>query len=212
LCSAFSCSLATSVASSISANTSYLTQLQHVVAPGHGLVNFTQQCRCVMATSNGDAHDPRNSTLSYSKPVAHSCSFCQVQEIDSGMIDVSDNGSYMYITVRYRATRVTEGAANKCAFFANCLRSLLPTVRSIRSRQVNNTGIALQKNWVYELQFFTHRRGEPKNLHDGTGRWSCVGEVIPEGIIPPESQRYIPIALKSKYVLSTCRQLNTALS
>jgi hypothetical protein len=197
--------------SSISANSSNITQLQHVLAPGYGLVNLAQQCRCVMAASNRDSPDPRNNTLSYSKPVAHSCSFCQVQEIDSGMVDISENGSYVYITVRYRATRVTEGASNKCAFFANCLGSLLPTIRSIRSGQVNNTDISLQKNWVYNLKFFA-RRGEPKNLHDGTGRWSCVGGLIPEGIIPPESQLYIAIALKSESVPSTCRQLNTALS
>ena len=164
-----------------------------------------------MAASNRDTQDPENSALSYSKPTAHSCSYCQVQEIDSGIIDADNGGSSRYIIVRYRATRIIEGANNKCAFFANCLRSLLPTMRSIRPEHVRTPNISLQKNWVYDLKFFVIR-GKPTFLHQGTGRWSCVGERIPEGIVPPETQEYIPTALKSGYFSSTSGRLDTTLS
>jgi hypothetical protein len=175
---------------------------KRVVISENSLQHFTQRRRCVMATIIKDQPDPQHGRLPYSRPFAHSCSFCQVQEIDSGMKPAWSNGSFMDITARYRGTRVFEGASNKCAFFAHCLQLLAPTMRSIRSEQASPPNLSQLKNWVYQINFWT--RCEPKSLENGIGRWRYVGGVLPLAVILPEHRHYVPIAAQSEYILRPC--------
>lgn len=153
-----------------------------------------------MATNSNHEANAYDGGLPYSKPIAHACSSCRVQEIDVGLKVADSTNSLHVMAVRYRGTTVYEGIAKKCAFFADCLRSLQPILESCKTERPNDPEFLKLRNWVYEMRFYA--TPEKKELIDGNARgtWKYVYGLLPEYVPSPETQEYIMVTVKSEWI------------
>jgi hypothetical protein len=120
--------------------------------------------------------------------IIHSCSFCYVQEIDPAfsrkLYHLSSGTS-----IKYRGSRVVEGASNGCAFFQVALSSLHAILNE--HRHINDTASPLfrSENWTYELFFFlANKTGK---FERAKGQWACAEGELPENIqFPTQKPAY----------------------
>ena len=81
----------------------------------------------------------------------HSCGFCYVQEIDPGLNN--RDGQWSSTALKYRGSRVLDGASNGCVLFQDILRSLETILGAYGYEQGSSSVNFLPENWVYQLSF-----------------------------------------------------------
>jgi hypothetical protein len=88
----------------------------------------------------------------------HSCCFCNVQELDPGMDPKRTPGDLSSGTlIRYRGSRVRDGALAGCAFFKDAFDSLQSILKNHEHDQGSDSPHFRLENWIYELSFRSHR-------------------------------------------------------
>lgn len=77
-------------------------------------------------------------------------------------------------SIRYRGSRVQDGALAGCAFFKAALDSLQSILKTHEREQGSDLPHFRPQNWIYEL-FFS---GYTVNLETARGTWTCaMGEL-----------------------------------
>ncbi|OAL45520.1 HET-domain-containing protein [Pyrenochaeta sp. DS3sAY3a] len=103
--------------------------------------------------------------------IIHSCSFCNVQELDPGMEPKRTAGDLSSGTlIRYRGSRVRDGASEGCTFFKDAFDSLESILKTHEHEQGSDSPHFRPENWIYEL-FFSGHTGR---LETASGVWRCV--------------------------------------
>lgn len=111
----------------------------------------------------------------------HSCSFCYVQELDPGLTRKPTAGDLSSGTViKYRGSRVLDGASNGCAFFKDVFAPLEAILSTYAYQQGSDSPRFRPENWVYEL-FFSNHTGY---LETAMGTWECA-----KGELPGDTQQ-----------------------
>lgn len=118
----------------------------------------------------------------------HSCSFCNVQELDPGMEPKRTAGDPSSGTIiKYRGSRVRDGALAGCAFFKHAFDSLQSILRTDRYEQGRDSPHFRPENWIHEL-FFSDHTGR---LETARGTWKCaMGEVWGDAQQPKQKDSY----------------------
>lgn len=105
----------------------------------------------------------------------HSCSFCSVQEIDPTIktfIHEPNEGSI----VKYRGSRVLDGASKGCAFFQDMITYLEPILKSHRYGDGSASARKFQpENWTCVL-FLSEYLGAMEYVW---AQWTCAKDELP---------------------------------
>lgn len=123
----------------------------------------------------------------------HSCSACFIQEIDpkagrkGNGLDQSSG-----TIVRYRGSRVLEGALNGCDFFKHILDPLEFILIAHGYEQGSASPNFRPENWIYELFFSSYYT---EHLETANGRWMCAKGELPGVTGHPEQGRSSFLAL-----------------
>jgi hypothetical protein len=130
----------------------------------------------------------------------HSCSFCSVQEIDPHISRVKETGSDLSsgTVVRYRGSRVLEGALNGCTFFKDTLDLLESILVAHGYRQGSASPEFRPQNWIYELFFSDYTR----LLETAVGYWRCAkGELSGDTQRPrQETSGFLALAYQGMHI------------
>lgn len=129
---------------------------------------------------------------------AHSCDFCQVQEIDPGS-KVDKFEKHMdtaLVRIRYRGSRIVDGASKGCTFFAHCLEVLQPFMKLKDYEDGSNSTNFNPPNWVYNINFATG--GSPRIFRTGYAFWTCAPSELRGHTIDPNCRRYLVVASHGK--------------
>lgn len=125
----------------------------------------------------------------------HTCSFCSVQELDPGIerkrtVDNLSSGTL----IRYRGSRVRDGALEGCAFFKNAFDSLQSILITHEYEQGSDSTRFRPENWIYDL-FFSDYTGY---LETARGTWRCaIGEL--------RGETQLPVQKGSSYFVLACQ-------
>lgn len=124
----------------------------------------------------------------------HSCSFCNVQELDPSMErkkGVNDD-LFSGTLIRYRGSRIRDGALEGCTFFKDAFDSLQSIFETHEHEQAGDSPGFRPENWIYELFFSNYT----KRLETARGTWRCaVGELQGDMRHPEQKERsYLVLA------------------
>lgn len=99
----------------------------------------------------------------------HSCDFCAVQEIDPDLKSRGDDSAVCVI--KYRGSRVLDGALKGCAFFQELITHLEPILKAngYEDKMTSARKFRLN-NWVSKLCFYEFCG----TLQTAIVEWNCV--------------------------------------
>lgn len=102
--------------------------------------------------------------------MAHSCSFCSWTEIDSRSKTEDRSGAaYKYrLMIKFRGTKVLEGADAGCSFFGDALVN-------------TNLEAENMEDWTYEIHFYPAEEEANYDIFTGSGSWVCVDGMKKKG-------------------------------
>jgi hypothetical protein len=130
----------------------------------------------------------------------HSCSFCYVQELDPSLKRTRTTSDDLSsgTAVRYRGSRVLDGASNGCAFFKDTHSSLESILNAHGYEQGSASPNFRPENWIYEL-FFSDHTGR---LETARGEWRCAKGELPGDTQQPRQERasYLALAYQGTHV------------
>lgn len=105
----------------------------------------------------------------------HSCSFCCVQEIDPSMKTLIHEPNVGSI-VKYRGSRVLDGASNGCAFFQDMITYLEPILKSHGCRDGSASARKFQpEKWIC-MFFLSEHLGAMEMVW---AQWTCAKDELP---------------------------------
>lgn len=118
----------------------------------------------------------------------HSCSFCNVQELDPSMErnwKVNDD-VFSGTLIRYRGSRIRDGALEGCAFFKEAFDSLQSILETHENEETSDSPRFRPENWTYELFFSEYA----ERLETARGTWRCaMGELRGDVRHPEQKER-----------------------